>query len=366
LALVPDTRRPPPPWLINGIGHVRAGLHRLHRSTVPSELALFEIAQGAWLTQALYVATKLGIPDALADGPLRADDVARRVGSDPGATARLMRALASSSMLKQRRDGRFALTRVGQKLRTDVPGTMAPMIKFIGHPHHWADWGALLHSVRTGKPAAEELRGMPFFDYLETDPEFAGVFNDAMTGVSGMSIESLPGAYDFSDRKLIVDVGGGHGALLGAVLRTAPRARGVLFDLPSVVANAGPVLDAAGVSSRCTVTGGSFFESVPEGGDAYLLKTIIHDWAEEAALSILRNVRTAIASDGKLLLLEMVLPKGTPQHPGMLLDLEMLVTAGGRERTSAEYAELLARAGFRQLRVVPTASPISIVEAVPA
>jgi hypothetical protein len=125
---VADTRKPPPPWLINGIGHVRAGLHRLHRSTVPADLALFEIAQGAWLTQALYVATKLGIPEALADGPLRADDVARRVGSDPGATFRLMRALASSSMLKQRRDGRFALTRVGQKLRSDVPGTMAPMI----------------------------------------------------------------------------------------------------------------------------------------------------------------------------------------------------------------------------------------------
>jgi len=206
---------------------------------------------------------------------------------------------------------------------------------------------------------------MPFFDYLETDPEFAAVFNDAMTGVSSMAIENLPPAYDFSDRKLIVDVGGGHGALLGAVLRNAPQALGVLFDLPSVVANAGPVLDAAGVSSRCTVTGGSFFESVPDGGDAYLLKTIIHGWAEDDALSILRNIRTAIASDGKLLLLELVLPEGTPPHPGMLLDLEMLVTAGGRERTAAEYAELLSRAGFRQSRVIPTASPISIVEALP-
>ena len=360
-----DTRKPPPPWLINGIGHVRVGLHRLHRSTVPADLALFEIAQGAWLTQALYVTTKLGIADALADGPLRADDVARRVGSDPDATFRLMRALASASMLKQRRDGRFALTRVGQKLRSDVPGTMAPMIQFIGHPHHWADWGSLLYSVRTGKPAADELRGMPFFDYLETDPEFAAVFNDAMTGVSSMAIENLPPAYDFSDRKLIVDVGGGHGALLGAVLRNAPQALGVLFDLPSVVANAGPVLDAAGVSSRCTVTAVSFFESVPDGGDAYLLKTIIHDWAEDDALSILRNIRTAIASDGKLLLLEMVLPEGTPPHPGMLLDLEMLVAAGGRERTAAEYSELLSRAGFRQSRVIPTASPMSVVEAFP-
>jgi hypothetical protein len=172
-------------------------------------------------------------------------------------------------------------------------------------------------------------------------------------------------AYDFSDRRLIVDVGGGHGALLAAVLAQAADARGVLFDLPSVVANAGPLLDAAGASSRCTVTGGSFFDSVPEGGDAYMLKTIIHDWDEDSAIAILRNVRSAIAEGGKLLLIELVLPEGTPLHPGMLIDLEMLVTAGGRERTAAEYAELLARAGFRQTRVVPTAGPMSVVEAVP-
>lgn len=363
---MPDSRKPPPPWLINGIGRVRSGLQWLDRAGVPADLVLFEVAQGAWLTQALSVVAKLGIADALADGPLSADDVARRVGTDPGATFRLMRAVASSSMLKQRRDGRFALTRVGQKLRSDVPGSMAQMLAFIGHPHHWADWGNLSYSVQTGKPAAEHLRGMPFFDYLETDPEFAAVFNDAMTGVSSMAVETVPYAYDFSDRRLIVDVGGGHGALLGAVLRNAPDAQGVLFDLPSVVANAGPELDAAGVAARCTVTGGSFFDSVPEGGDAYLLKTIIHDWEEASALTILRNVRTAIAPNGKLLLLELVLPEGTPSHPGMLLDLEMLVTAGGRERTTSEYAELLSRAGFRQTRVIPTAGPMSIVEAVPA
>ena len=322
--------------------------------------------QGAWVTQALHVAAKLGIADALANGPLSADDVARRVNSDPGATYRLMRALASASLLKQRRDGRFALTRVGHKLRSDAPGTMAPMLEFIGHPRHWADWGSLQHSVQTGEPASDELLGMPFFDYLQTDPEYAGVFNNAMTGVSTMAIENFAPAYDLTDRRLIVDVGGGHGALLGSVLQNAPEARGVLFDLPSVVADAGPLLDAAGVTSRCTVTGGSFFDSVPDGGDAYLLKTIIHDWDEDSALTILRNVRTAIAPGGKLLLLEMVLPEGTPAHPGMWLDLEMLVTAGGQERTATEYANLLSRAGFRQTRVVPTASPMSIVEATPA
>jgi hypothetical protein len=242
---------------------------------------------------------------------------------------------------------------------------MAPMVEFIGHPTHWEHWGQLLYAVQTGKTAAEKLRGAPFFDYLETDPELAKVFNDAMTGVSGLAIETLMPAYDFSDRRLIVDVGGGHGALLAAVLAQAQDASGVLFDLPSVVADAGPLLEAAGVSSRCTVTGGSFFDSVPEGGDAYLLKTIIHDWDEDSAIAILRSVRSAIVDGGKLLLIELVLPEGTPLHPGMLIDLEMLVTAGGRERTAAEYAELLARAGFRQTRVVPTAGPMSVVEAVP-
>jgi hypothetical protein len=360
-----DRPKSPPTWLIDGIGRVRAGLGLLRRSAIPANIAMLEIAQGAWLAQAIYVASKLGIFDTLVKGPATSDDVARRVGSHSLATYRLLRALASNSILKKRRDGRFALTRLGSAMRSDAPGTMAPMVEFLGHPKHWEDWGELLYAVQTGNSSAEKLRGMPFFDYLETDQDLAEVFNRAMTGVSGMAIENLMTAYDFSDNRVIVDVGGGHGALLAAVLRQARDARGVLFDLPSVVANAGPILDAAGVTTRCSVTGGSFFESVPDGGDAYLLKTVIHDWGEDSALRILRNVRSVIAPVGKLLLIEMVLPEGTPWHPGMLLDLEMLVSVGGRERTASEYADLLSRAGFRQTRVIPTAGPMSIVEAVP-
>jgi O-methyltransferase domain len=174
-----------------------------------------------------------------------------------------------------------------------------------------------------------------------------------------VAIETAVPAYDFSDRKLIVDVGGGHGALLGAVLAQAPDARGVLFDLPSVVAG-------ASVSSRYATEGGSFFDSVPAGGDAYLMKTVIHDWDDEKSVAILRNVRTAIAPNGKLLLFELVLPEGAPAHLGMLVDLEMLVTAGGKERTKAEYAALLSQAGFRLTRVIATPGPVSIVEADPA
>jgi hypothetical protein len=237
---VPDTRKAPPSWLLNGIGRVRAGLNLVSRSAVPANLELLEMAQGGWLFQSLYVAAKLGIADALRDGPLTADEVARRVNADPDATHRLMRALASNAVLKLRRDGRFALTRTGQALRSDAEGSMAPMIEFVGSAEHWEHWGSLLYSVQTGKTAAEKLRGVPIFDHLETNPEYARVFNEAMTGVSAMSIDA-------------------------AVLAQSPPAQGVLFDLPSVVEGAGRALAAAGVTQRCTVTGGSFFDSVPDG-----------------------------------------------------------------------------------------------------
>ncbi|MEO6792605.1 MAG: methyltransferase [Mycobacterium sp.] len=355
----------PPPVLLGALNACRSGLQRLHRATVPAPVAVLELGFGGWLTQALYAAVRVGIPDALKSGPLTAEEVAHRVGTDPGATYRLMRALASHRVLKLRRDGRFSLTRTGRSLVSDDPASVAPMIAFIGNPAHREHWSNLEHCVRTGETAVDKVRGMPFFEYLGTDPDLAQVFNNAMTGASAIAIESAVPAYDFSASKLIVDVGGGHGALLAAVLRKAPGARGVLFDLPQVVASARDALATAGVTSRCDAEGGSFFDSVPAGGDTYLLKTIIHDWDDERSLMILRNIRNAIAADGKLLLLEMVLPEGAPAHLGLLLDLEMLVAAGGRERTQREYAELLSQAGFRLQRVVPTTSPMSIIEARP-
>ena len=358
------TPKAPPGWLLRGIGAVRQALDVISRSTVPPNVALLEMAQGAWLTQALYVTVELGIADALSDGPRTADDVARQVGAHPGATYRVMRALASAGVMTLRR-GRFRLTRVGRALRSDHDGSMAPMIRMIGSPAHWEHWGSLLHSVQTGGTAVEKLRGTPIFEYLDTNPDYAATFNDAMTGVSSMAIDTVVPRYDFTDRRLIVDVGGGQGALLAAVLARAPLARGVLFDLPPVVEGAAPRLEAAGVAARCTTTGGSFLASVPDGGDAYLLKSVIHDWDDERSLTILRNVRTAIVDGGKLLLMELVLPEGAPPHPGMLLDLEMLVHPGGLERTEAEYRDLLSRAGFRLTRVIPTMGPMSIVEAVP-
>jgi hypothetical protein len=360
---VPDTRKAPPVRLVRVVDRVRIGVQKLTRAMVPGNIALLELANGSWTTQALYAAASLGIPDELAKGPLHADEVARRVGADPDAVYRLMRALAGKGVLELRRDARFALTPIGAALRSDTPGSMRAMVLLMGNPAHWEHWGSLLHSVRTGEPAAVKLRGTNFFDYLDTNLELAAVFNDAMTAMSAMATDPVLAVYDFSGFRRIVDVGGGHGALLAAILQRAPDAHGVLFDLPSVVDGARPVLDAAGLVDRCTVSAGSFFDAVPDSGDAYLLKTIIHDWDEDSALSILRNIRTAMAPSGKLLLLEMVLPQGPSSHFGTMLDLEMLVNAGGKERTRAEYADLLARAGFRLQRVVETAGPLSIVEA---
>lgn len=207
------------------------------------------------------------------------------------------------------------------------------------------------------------LRGMPFFDYLDTDPEFAEVFNNAMTAASGLSNDVALSAYDFTDARLVVDVGGGHGAVLTSILRAAPDAQGILFDLPTVVDGAGTALDHAGLADRCAVVGGSFLESVPAGGDVYVMKNVIHDWNDDDARAILRNVRTAIAEHGTLILLEMVLPQRASSFIGHMLDLEMLLMLHGKERTRAQYADLLGRAGFRLNRVIPTVSPISLIEA---
>jgi SAM-dependent methyltransferase len=365
LAVPEKPPRIPPVQVVRAIDLVRGGLQRLTRLLAPGGVNLLDLATGGWTTQTLYVAAKLGIPDQLGGGPLRADEVARRVGADPDAVYRLMRALASRGVLRHRRNGTFALTSIGKALRTGTPSSMRDLVLFVGHPLRWEDWGNLLHSVRTGEPAVKMLRGTDFFDYLNTDTELAESFNNAMTAGSEFSIYGVLAAYDFNGFRTIVDIGGGHGRLLAMILGKAPGAKGVLFDLPAVVDGAGPELKRAGVANRCTVASGSFFDSVPEGGDAYLMKAILHDWPDDDALRIMRNIRSAMAPDGKLLLLEAVLPERSSWHIGMLIDLEMLVAVGGRERTHAEWANLLGRAGFRLDRIVETATPVAIIEAVP-
>jgi O-methyltransferase domain/Dimerisation domain len=354
----------PPVRAARAVDSLRRTLRRIERKLQPPNASVLELISSAWAVQAVYTATKLGIIDELRDGPKTSDAVAEGVGADPDAVYRLMRLLASRGLFTRRRDGRFALAPMGEALRADAPGSIRGYVLFAGDPLHWEHWGQLSHSVRTGRCAVEEVRGKPTFEWFDDVPELAAVFNDGMTSISKMETPAVVSAYDFSRFGTIADVGGGHGLLLAAILRQAPNSRGILFDAEPVVNGAHTVLESAGVSARCATVGGSFFKSVPAGADAYVLKHIIHDWDDEKSVQILRNVRTAMKPDATVLIVEAVVPDDDREHLSKLLDLEMLVAANGRERTQAEYAELLRQAGFRFTRTVPTVGPASIVEAV--
>jgi hypothetical protein len=326
---------------------------------------MFEMVIAAWVGQAIGVAAELGIADALADKPLSLDDLAHRVGADPDALRRLLRALISRGVFRQRRDGRYDLTPLAGTLRADAPFSMHGYARLAGSPQHREHWSLLLESVRSGKSIVPQLRGKEAFEYLSGEPELAKLFNEAMAGLSGLAAISVVAGYSFDPFHTIVDVGGGHGGLLSAILAVAPNAQGVLYDLPDVVAGASAVLSERGVEGRVRVEGGSFFDSVPTGGDAYVLKNVIHDWPDGQAVAILRNVRAAAGADAKVLLVETVLPEHDRDFAGKWVDLEMLIHANGRERDAAQYRELLRQAGFRMNRVVQTASPFSVVEATP-
>lgn len=356
----------PPAKVARIVERFRHHLYRLHQRSVPAAGAMFELATGAWVAQAIQAAAELGIADALTDGPLPLDDLADRVGAHPDALRRLMRALISRGIFRQRRDGRYDLTALANTLRTDVPFSMYGWVRIVGAPEHREHWSLLVESVKSGEAILPQLRGKEGFDYLKGEPKLAKLFNDAMSTVCGLAAITIVASYRFGRYHTIVDVGGGHGELLSAILAATPNARGVLYDLPEVVAGAAALLGQRGVADRVRVEGGSFFDSVPSGGDAYVLKSVIHDWPDEQAVGILRNVRAACGADATVLLVETVLPEHHRDFAGNWVDLEMLLQANGRERDAAEYRDLLRQAGFRTTRIVQTASPYSVVEAVPA
>ena len=356
----------PPVRIARAVDSVRRRLRRFERKLQPPGPSMLDLITSGWVAQGVYSVTKLGIVEALRDGPRSADAIADSVGADPDAVYRLMRMLASRGVFTSQPDRRFSLAPMGKALLADAPDSMRGYALFVGDPLHWEHWGQLSRSVLTGKCAIEEVRGKPTFEWFEDVPELAAVFNDGMTSISKMETPLIVSAYDFSSFGTIVDVGGGHGLLLSEILRQAHNSSGILFDAESVIEGAPTVLEPAGVSGRCAVVAGSFFESVPAGGDAYVLKHIIHDWDDEKSVRILRNVRTAMNPDAKVLIAEAVVPDDDREHVSKLLDLEMLVAATGRERTEAEYADLLRQAGLRHTRTVATVGPGSIVEAVAA
>ena len=356
----------PPAKVARIVERFRHHLYRLHQRSAPAAAVMFEMVTGAWVAQAIQVAAELGIANALADHPLPIDDLADRVGADPDALRRLMRALISRGIFRQRRDGRYDLTALAETLRSDAPFSMHGWARLVGSPQHREHWSLLIESVKSGKAIVPQLRGKEAFDYLKDEPELAKLFNDAMTGADGLAAIAVVAGYSFDPYRTIVDVGGGRGGLLSTILAATPNARGVLYDLPEVVAGASALLRRQGVEERVRVEGGSFFDSVPSGGDAYVLKNVIHDWPDGQAVAILRNVRVAARADAKVLLVEAVLPEHDRDFTGKWVDLEMLLEANGRERAPAEYRDLLSQAGFRMTRVVQTAAPYSVVEATPA
>jgi hypothetical protein len=339
-------------------------------SPTPAE-ALAHLLYLFRVSRVAQVAAKLDLADLLRDGPRAPADLVAATGTDADALRRLLRALAGFGVFAEDGAGRFGLTPLAEPLCSDAPGgSLRDFAILLGEPESWRAWGALEHSVRTGRPAFEHVFDQPLFDYLAANPGPARLFDAAMASRSAREAAAFVAAYDLSGLTgTVVDVGGGRGTLLAAVLRANPALSGVLFDLPHVAEAAREALAAAGLAARCRIETGDFFERVPAGGEAYLLHKVIHDWDDARAGRILAHCRAAMPprGGGRLLLLEAVVPPGNAPHMAKLLDLSMLVWPGGRERDEAEYRALLAAAGFALARVVPTASPaVSVVEAVPA
>ncbi|KUI37414.1 hydroxyneurosporene methyltransferase [Mycobacterium sp. IS-1496] len=356
------TPKVPPVRLARAVERLRHVLDRLRQRSAPPSAVMLEKILGAWVAQGITVAADLKVADALADGPLTIDELARRVGADPDALARLMRALIGEGIFAQRKDGRYRLNALGTALRTDSAMSVAGMARMVGHPAHREHWSQLLNAVRTGEATIPKLRGMSGFEYLAENQELGDIFNQAMTNLSEAAVVPLTAAYDFGRFTTIVDVGGGHGRFLSAILAATPSARGVLYDLPQVVDGAPELLRAHGVADRVEIVGGSFFDSVPAGADAYVAKNVIHDWPDADALTILRNIRAAADVGTTLLLAEFVIPEHHRAFVGNWTDMEMLMATAARERTEAEYRKLYRDAGFRLTRVVPTVGPISLIE----
>ena len=323
---------------------------------------LIRLVNGYYISQAIHVAASLGIADLLADGTRTSDDLANEAGADPDTLYRLLRALASVGVLHEG-DGRlFSLTPVGALLRSDVPGSLHGWAAYAGRPYFWAAWAELLHSVRTGENAFRHVHGQDIWSYRADRPDESMLFDAAMKALTEASNAALIDAFDFSRFETLVDVGGGNGALLADVLASNPALRAVLFDQAHVVAGAEQVLEAAGVADRCRIESGNFFEAVPEGGDAYLLKSIIHDWEDEDSSAILRVVRAAMPEGAALLVVERDLGAPNEDAPAKFSDLNMLVGPGGRERTQDEYAALLESTGFRLVGATPTAGTHTVFE----
>ena len=334
------------------------------QATTPGE-DLRHLFLGFRVSQALYAAAELGIADLLVGGPRSADDLATATGAHAPSLYRVLRLLASEGVFAETPDGRFALTPPAEALRRDAPGSLRPMVLFGAGETLWRSSGHLLHAVRTGKPAFDQVHGVDFFEYFRRHPDEWALFDQVMTSHTAPVTRAVAAAYDFSPFGTIVDVGGGRGALALGLLEAYPHLRGIVFDQPEVAAGARQAIEAAGLAGRCEAVGGDFFAAVPEGGDAYLVKFILHDWDDERCVAILRACRRAVPADGRLLVIELLIPPGDAPSFAKSQDVNMLVNLGGRERTEAEYRALYAAAGFALTRTIPAQGELHVIEGLP-
>jgi hypothetical protein len=334
------------------------------KSDAPASAQLLPMIFGYMTSEAISVAAKLGVADLLVKGAKTADQLAQTRGVKSRPLYRLLRALASVGVFAEDNAGRFTLTPLAEPLRSDAPDSLRALAIFFGADWHWRVWSELSYSVETGQPGFERIYDKAYFDYLAENPEPARVFNDAMTSFSGSVSAAVIDAYDFTEITKLVDVGGGHGLFLSSILQKYPQMKGVLFEAPFVAEGAGDAIKERGLTGRCEIVGGDFFASAPAGGDAYIMKHIVHDWDDDHALTILRNCHRAMTENGKLLVVEMVIPEGNTSSLGKFLDLEMLLFLHSYERTEAEYRALFERAGFRLTRIVSTRMPHGVIEAI--
>src|SRR5262249_22953183 len=316
---------------------------------------------GYWISQAIYAAAKFGIANHLKDGPKTVEELARAAATNPDALYRLLRALSSVGIFAESESPHFSLYPFAEPVRSDVAGSKHALALMMGEEQFRA-WAEIEYSIRTGKIAFDKVFGKPAFDYLAEHPDKARVFDAAMVGIHGRESNAVLSAYDFSAISVVADIGGGNGSQVTEILSKHTSMKGILFDLPHVIERARERIKASGLLDRCQLVSGSFFDAVPDGADAYILRHIIHDWDEEKCLMILRNCHRAMRPASKLLVIESVIPLGNEPFHGKFLDLVMLLIPGGKERTENEYRPLFERAGFELTRIVPTGTEVSIVE----
>jgi hypothetical protein len=331
----------------------------------PPEQVLMQMMMAKMASQCLTVVANLSVADQLAGGAASTAELAEKVGANPDGLYRVLRALAALGIFRELPGRRFENNEVSALLRGDVPHSLRAMVRWLNAPCSWQAWGRLDHSVKTGKPSFDEVHGQQVFAYFREHEDAGRVFNEAMTAGSGLVAETVAKSYNFSGCETIVDVGGGHGALLNAIVSHHEGPRGIVFDLPEVVEGASEILIAGGHADRIDTAAGDFFEGVPGDADVYLMKHIIHDWSDEHCVRILDNCRRAMKPGGRVLVIDQVVSDAPEAAMGKMLDLEMLVmTDGGRERTEAEFAALFERAGLELARIVRTESFVCLIEGV--